>query len=179
MNKQDIDKASSQLAQAIRYFSPMIDALNGADDVLSILANAVQHKEALLREVADIQANTDALKAQAEDSKKAISTHDAAALEAKIAADKVIVDAQVHANEQVSIILASIAEKTQEAIDAFALKQLEMSEATSKMQGEYSAAVADWQAKEQELTDSVAMLETKLDKLKEQAKKFAASFTSE
>ena len=47
------------------------------------------------------------------------------------------------------------------------------------MQGEYSAAVADWQAKEQELTGSVAMLETKLDKLKEQAKKFAASFAAE
>jgi hypothetical protein len=179
MNQNDISKASSQLSQAIRYFAPMIDALNGADEVLAILTNAVLHKERLLREIAEFQANAESLKTQAEDSKKAITQHDAAAVEAKAVADKAIVDAQNSANEQVTSILASVAEKTQGAIEAFALKASEIADATAKMEQEYSASVAGWQAKEQELTASVATLEAKLDKLKEQAKKFAASFAAE
>jgi chromosome segregation ATPase len=179
MNQNEINKASSQLSQAIRYFAPMIDALNGADEVLAILTNAVLHKERLLREIAESQKNADELKAQAEDSKKAITQHDAAAVEAKAAAEKAIADAQASAQTQIESILASVAEQTQKATDAFSAKQAEIAEATAKMEQEYSASVAGWQAKEKDLTASVATLEAKLDKLKEQAKKFAASLAVE
>jgi hypothetical protein len=179
MDKNDINTANSNLNQAINFFSPMVVALNGAEQVFSVLANAVKHKELLTREVDALKKTADDLKAQAEASALAITANDAAAVEAKAVAAQAIADAQQQAATQVKEILDSVATDTKAAKAAFAALQAEIATKIEAAQKTYADEVAAMAVSKQELEASISALETKLDKLKEQAKKFAASLTAE
>lgn len=179
MNKQEIDKASSQLTQAIRYFGPMIDALNHASDVFDALSNAIPHQNALNQNIADLKSQIDALAVQVEEGKTLVSQQDALISQATEDARKKIADATSDADAQVKDILASITTRTQLASNGFSVKQQEMADTLSTAQNNYSSAIAVLQAQEKSLKDSIAALETKLDALKKQAQKFAAVFTAE
>jgi phenylalanyl-tRNA synthetase alpha subunit len=179
MNKQDIDKASATLTQAINFFSPMVVALNGADEVFSILANATAHKASLTREVEALKKSADDLKAQVEASALAITANDAAAEEAKAAALQAIADAQQQAQTQVAEILASVATDTKAAKVAFAALQADIAAKIEANQKRHDSNVVQAQIREAELDASITQLEAKLEKAKAQAKKFADSFTVE
>jgi len=179
MNKSDIDTANSNLNQAINFFSPMVLALNGAEQVFSVLANAVRHKDVLMREVDGLKKAAEDLKAQAEASALAITANDAAAVEAKAVAAQAIADAQQQAATQVKEILDSVATDTKAAKSAFATLQAEIATKIEAAQKTYADEAAAMGVSKKELEASIGALEAKLDKLKEQAKKFAASLTAE
>jgi hypothetical protein len=175
----DVDTANLNLNQAINFFSPMVVALNGAEQVFAALANSARYKEVLTREVADLKKTADDLKAQAEASALAITANDAAAVEAKAVALKAIADAQQEAATQVKEIKASVATDTKAAKAAFAALQADIAAKTEAIQKAYGDEGSALAVSKQELEASVKALELKLDTLKEQAKKFAASFTIE
>jgi chromosome segregation ATPase len=179
MDKNDINNATSNLNQAINFFSPMVVALNGAEQVFSVLANAVKHKELLVREVDALKKSADDLKAQEEASALAITANDAAAVAAKAAALQEIADAQQQAQTQVKEILESVATSTKAAKEAFSTLQADIAAQTEAAQKAYADEIAAMSVSKQEMETTIKTLETKLDKLKEQAKKFAASLTIE
>lgn len=179
MNKQDIDKAAASLTQAINFFSPMVVALNGADEVFSSLANATNHKAVLTKEVEKLKKTVEDLKAQAEAGAAAVTANDAAVIEAKAAAEQSIADARQQAQTQVTDILNTVTANTNSANAAFAKLQSDIATQTENMQKAYADEMAALGISKQELEASIKVLETKLDKLKEQAKKFAASFVVE
>lgn len=175
----DVDTANLNLNQAINFFAPMVVALNGAEQVFAALANSARYKEVLTREVAALKKTADDLKAQAESSELTITANDAAAVEAKTVALKAIADAQQQAVTQVKEILASVATDTKAAKDAFVTLQSEIATKTSAAQKVYADEIAAMSVSKQSLEATISALEVKLDKLKEQAKKFAASLTIE
>lgn len=179
MDINEVNKAAATLAQTVKVLSPIVVALNGADEVFSILKNATRHQELILRENDNLRKTTEDLKAQAEASALAITANDAAAVEAKAAALQAIADAQQQAQTQVKDILASVATSTQSAQAAFAALQADIASKTEAMQKAYTDEYASLSATKQALETEVKTLETKLDNLKEQAKKFAASFAAE
>jgi Asp-tRNA(Asn)/Glu-tRNA(Gln) amidotransferase A subunit family amidase len=186
MNKQDVDKVSSQLNQAIRYFSPFAHALNDAAEVFDALANAIPHKNALDNDVEKLKSQLDLLGAQLQEKRELIQQQDALVALAKEDASKKIADTIANADEQVVAILASIKEKTQEASDGLIAKQTDFAKSLAEMQKDYDAAASEMATKEQalldreqSLTSTITALETKLEGLKKQAQKFAAAFSPE
>ena len=175
MNKQDIDKASAALTGAISYFSPMVVALNQAGDVFSVLSNAIKLKASIEAEVDALKAEVAPLKAEVELSKAAITANDAAAVEAKAQADKDIADAKAQADAEVKSIKATVADRTKKSIADSEARIAQVNAVAQKAKDEYEKDVAVMAAGKASLQAEVTALETKLDKLREQAKKFAAS----
>lgn len=175
MNKQDIDKASSALTGAITYFAPMVTALNQADEVFSVLSNAIKFKTAIEKEVDALKSEIEPLKAEVETSKAAITANDAAAVEAKVKAEKEIADATAQAKESIKLIQASVADRVKKATEDADAKVAEITAATEKTKAEYDSAVAAMESVKNALTADITALETKLASLREKAKKFAAS----
>jgi chromosome segregation ATPase len=175
MNKQDIDKASAALTGAVNYFSPMVVALNQADEVFSVLGNAIKLKDAIEKEVATLQATVEPLKAEVESSKAAIKANDDAAIEAKQQAEKDIVAAKAQADAEVKAIKADVAERTKKAVADSNAKIAEVTVVAQQAKEAYDKEVAVMLANKAALQADVGVLETKLAALREQAKKFAAS----
>jgi hypothetical protein len=175
MNKQDIDKASAALTGAVNYFSPMVVALNQADEVFSVLSNAIKLKDSIEKEVATLKATVEPLKSEVESSKAAIKANDAAAVEAKIQADKDIAEAKAQADAEVKSIKAGVAERTKKAVADSEAKIAEVTVAAQQAKETYDKEVAVMLANKTAVQADVDALETKLATLREQAKKFAAS----
>jgi chromosome segregation ATPase len=175
MNKQDIDKASGQLAQAKGFFGPLLDAFTNADAVFAVLSNATVFKDHLTIEVDALKASSEELKIQIESSKADISSNIESVAQAQKEAAKSIADAKANAAEQVTTILASIETKTKDAAAAFDAKQIELTAAAEELKSNHDSNIVQAQIREAELNSSIVQLEAKLDSLKAQAKKFAAS----
>jgi len=179
MESSEFSVANAQLKQALKFFTPIAKALEDANVVFSVVSNVTDQQEKLLRNVATLEKTADSLKAQAEASALTITANDAAAVEAKAAALQTVVDAQQQAATQVKEILASVATDTKAVKAAFAALQADIAAKTEAMQKAYADEAAALSASKQELETAVKALEIKLDSLKEQAKKFAASFSIE
>lgn len=179
MDINEVNKAAATLANTVKVLSPIVVALNGADEVFSILKNATRHQAVILKEVETLRQTAEDLKAQAEASRADISKYDAEVAEAHAEAKQAIADAQQQAKTQVADILASVAINTKSAQAAFVELQSDIATKTAAMQKSYADESATLSETKQDLEASVKALETKLDKLKEQAKKFAASFAVE
>jgi len=179
MNKQDIDKASGQLQQAIRYFAPMIDAMNHASDVFDSLANAIPLQNALSQNIAELKSQVDSLALQVEEGKNLVDQQDGLVAQAKEEAKSQIASTKSDADKQIADILASIEERTKAASDEFSVQQTEMAETIGSLQKNYASSISALQNKEQALQDAITALEAKLDSLKQQAQKFAAAFAPE
>jgi chromosome segregation ATPase len=175
MNKQDIDKASAALTGAIGYFSPMVVALNQADEVFSVLSNAFKLKAAIEKEVDALKAEVAPLKAEVESSKLAITANDAAAIEAKAQAEKDIAEAKAQAEVEVKSIKATVAERTKKSVADSEAKIVQVNAAAQQAKDAYDKEVAVMLAGKASLQADVNALESKLASLREQAKKFAAS----
>ena len=175
MNKQDIDKASAALHGAVNYFSPMVIALNQAEEVFSVLSNAIKLKVSIENEVDALKAKVAPLKAEIESSKVAITANDAAAVEAKAQAEKDIAEAKVQADAEVKSIKANVAERTKKSIADSEARIAQVNAAAQQVKDAYDKEVAVMAANKSALQSEVTALETKLASLREQAKKFAAS----
>jgi chromosome segregation ATPase len=179
MNKQDIDKASAALTGAINYFSPMVIALNKADEVFAVLSNTIKFKESLDKEVAAAKAVLEATNRDIASSKttaaKEIDANTAAAAAAKAQADKDIADAKAQAEVEVKSIKASVVERTKKAVADSEAKIAQVNAAAKQAQDAYDKEVAVMAAGKASLQADVDALEAKLASLREQAKKFAAS----
>lgn len=147
--------------------------MSGAEQVLSILANAVKHKDVLTQEVEALKKSNDALKGQEAKSKAAITANDASAKEAQALALEKIAKAQQQASDQVAEIMASVQERTQAAISAFEAKQADLAGQIEALNTTHLSNIVQAQIKEAELNKAILQLEEKLDKVKAQAKKFA------
>lgn len=185
MNKQDIDKAASALAGAINYFSPMVIALNQADEVFSSVSNALKLKESLARdvealksEIADYENEAKEYEAAVLKNRELVEQAAAQAAHAKTQAEKDIAAAKLHADEEVKSIKATVVERTKKAVADAEAKVLEAAKATEAAQAAHTAAVAELSAKKADLEVSVAALDKKLAALKEQAQKFAAALVA-
>ena len=175
MNKQDIDKASAALTGAINYFSPMVIALNQADEVFSVLSNAIKFKASIEKEVDALKAEVAPLKAEVEASKAAITANDAAAKEAKVQAEKDIADAKAQADAEVKSIKAAVADRTKKAVADSEAKIAQVNAAATQAEDAYAKEIKLMLAGKAALQAEVDALEAKLASLREQAKKFAAS----
>ena len=175
MNKQDIDKASAALTGAVNYFSPMVVALNQADEVFSVLSNAIKFKDSIEKELDTLQATLKPLKAEVESSKAAIKANNYAATEAKQQADKDIAEVKAQADAEVKAIKADVAERTKKAVADSEAKIAESTVAAQQAKESYDKELASMLANKATLQADVDVLETKLAALREQAKKFAAS----
>ena len=179
MNSSDIHNASVSLNGAVKFFSPMVTALNQAQEVFDVLQNAAKHKDVLVRDVEALKKNAEDLKAQAEASKAAITSNNAAAIEAKNLAAKQVAEAQADAAAQIKEIKTSISAKTKSVVEALAAKEAEFAEKMDTLQKDFDADTASKTAVKVDLEKSISALETKLDGLRAQAKKFAASLAAE
>ena len=175
MNKQDIDKASAALTGAIGYFSPMVVALNQADEVFAVLSNAIKFKASIEKEVDVLKAEVAPLKAEVEASKVAITANNAAVVAAKAQAEKDIAEAKAQADAEVKSIKAGVAERTKKSVADAEAKIAQVSAAAQQAQDAYDKEVAVMSAGKASLQADVNALEAKLASLREQAKKFAAS----
>jgi len=175
MNKQDIDKASSALTGAINYFSPVVVALNQADEIFSVLSNAVKLQEVMERDVAALKSTAATLTKQVEDSKAAIVNNKEIAAQAQTQADKDVADAKAQATAAVAEIKASVADRTKKAIADSEAKIAAATQAAQEAHSAHAETIASLVSTKSELEISVAALDKKLAALKEQAQKFAAS----
>ena len=175
MNKQDIDKASVALTGAKNYFSPILVALNQADEVFSVLSNAIKLKDALEKDVDSLQSVLAGLKDQVSASQVSISANSDLAIKTKAQADKDIADAKAQADAEVKSIKASVAERTKKAVADADARIAEASAAAQQAKTQYENNMALMATAKAALQSEVTALETKLASLREQAKKFAAS----
>lgn len=178
MDKQDIDKASSSLSGAIRFFSPITTALSQADEVFSVLSNAIKLKEALNVEVS-------ALKAEKTNLDKKL---DAKSLEiAKFSSES---EARI---SELNNSVLSAEKMAKDRLEQITLKtEAGMAEASALLESQRAALQSDFSASKQvfelemrgmetkrsELETVIASLETKLDGLKKKAKQFADSLVA-
>lgn len=157
----------------------MVVALNQAQEVFEVLQNATKHKNALVRDVEALKKSAEDYKAKEEASRAAITANDAAAVEARKLADQQIADAQAEAAAQVKEIKASVSARTKNVVEALAAKEAEFAEKMSTLQRDFDADMAGKNSARADLEKTISALETKLDGLRAQAKKFAASLTAE
>jgi chromosome segregation ATPase len=175
MNKQDIDKAFSAFSGAKRTFEPILTALSQADEVLSIMSNAIVLQDSLLTDTAKLKLKSDELTKQVSDLQVEALSGNAAVEQAKNQAAKDIADAKEQAKVQVKTILDAVAAKTKSAQDAFEAKQAELTNKATQLQSEFDASSAALTAQKTDLEAQIATLQKKLDSITAQAKKFADS----
>lgn len=179
MNKQDVDKAASALTGAIGYFAPMVNALNQADEVFSVLSNAIKLKDFITKEVDKLKAEKDSLvnavAASKAASKEAIAENDAAAMKARAMAAQAIADAKEQADAKVKEILDSVVTSTKAAVEESKARQAELAAAVVTAQASFNATTSEMQATKAAMESDIAVLDKKLENLRAQAKKFAAS----
>ena len=175
MNKQDIDKAAASLTGAINYFSPVVIALNQADEVFAVLSNAIKLKASLEKEVDAIKEIIAPLQAQIDAGKAAVKESESAAVDAKVQAAHDIAEAKAQAEAEVKAVKAAVADRTKKSIEDSEAKISAGYVALEQANKLYAHDMAAMEANKAALQSDVDALETKLAKLRDQAKKFAAS----
>lgn len=173
MDKQDIDKARAAVTQTLMIAKPIIEAMQGAETVFSVLANAEKHKAALVAEVAALQQSQqralkelESLGAQVDTAKaEVIAVQDAAQAKVRAMTDEAQnlvtslneqrVAAEATAREQHALLLAGLTRTAGQA------------------QAEHDTYMATLATQRQEAEAATLALEKKLATLRTQAKKFA------
>jgi len=175
MNKQDIDKAASALVGAKNYFAPVVTALNQADEVFSVLSNAIKLKDALEKDVDSLQSVLAGLKDQVSSSQDAIASNVTVLAEAKAQAEKDIADDRAQADAEVESIKTAVADRTKKSLADAEEKISAGYVALEQANALYKKDMATIESNKASLQADVDALESKLATLREQAKKFAAS----
>ena len=179
MSSTDFSGARSALTGALGVAGPILTALQQAEQVFGVLANAEKHSKMLAKEVADHKA--------------ALADHQAAVAKAKeqvVAVLSEIGVAEKQADERITAALASEKEQVAAAKKAAAEAKRKLADETAAAQQAANSAVAlardasekvlgELAAKEAALNTSIATLEKKLDTLRTNAQKFAAALTAE
>ena len=175
MEKTEIDAARAQAGQVVAVLTPLLQALQSANEVLSVASNAEKLRGALTGDVADLknQAITlkeavDALTLRKQELANDVQVAEANARErARIAAqalEETVKEAEAAAQARAAAAAAAAAETEV----GFAKKMNEAQDATD-------AAVAALFTRQQQATDAAAAAEKRLAAIQEQAQKFAAA----
>ena len=175
MDKQDIDKASVALTGALAYFSPISRALGQAEEVFSVLSNAIKHKIALEADVANAQAALVETLARVETAKdqRTEAINDLAQVRAETAAD--IAQAKAEAKEAVKQIKVSADAAIQAHKGRQQQSETESAAAIAEARQASEIVLKDLNAQKDELQAEVAVLEEKLVDVRAQLKRFADS----
>lgn len=176
MDKQDIDKARAAATNALMIAKPIIEAMQGAETVFSVLANAEKHKAALVAEVATLQQNQQRALQELESLGAQV-----VAAKAEVAAVQDAAQAKVRAmTEEAQSIVTSLNEQRvaaeATAREQHALLLAGLTSTAAQAQTEHDAYMGGLTAKRREAEDATAAIEKKLATLRAQAKKFADAF---
>jgi chromosome segregation ATPase len=175
MDKQDIDKASVALTGALAYFSPISRALGQAEEVFSVLSNAIKHKIALETDVASAKATLADTLARIETAKeqRTSAINDLAQVRAQVAAD--LAQVKTEASEAIEQVKASAAA----AIEANKTRQqqseTESAAAIAEARQASEIVMNELATQKDELQAEVAALEERLVDVRAQLKRFADS----
>ena len=173
----DFSKARSGLAGAMDVLGPMLNAMQQADAVFGVLANAEKHKKLLETEVADYKAELDKTKDAVAKQQKKLKDVTAEIAVAETDAD-VRIKAAMDAEKQQTAAAKAAAEAERAKYAKTAAEALQDSNSTiAKAQAASAAVVIELAAKEEAMNTSIAALEKKLESLRASAQKFAASLT--
>ena len=177
MSTTDFSNARGALAGALNVAGPILAALQQADTVFGVLANAEKHKKMLEAEVADYRAELDKTKDAVAKSQKKLKDVTAEIGIAESDADTRI-KAAMAAEKQQTADLKAAAEAQRAGYAKTAADALQASQDTiAKAQAASAAVVVELAEKEAVLNNSIAALEKKLDSLRASAQKFAAALT--
>lgn len=179
MSTNDFSQARGALANTIGVLGPVLTALQHADTVFGVLANAEKHKKVLEAEVADY-------KSELEKTKKAVAMQQQKLkdISAEIPAAEADADAKIKAVlDEEKVQIAAAKSQAAEAKAVFAKQAAEaQKESADKIAAAKKASdevVAELSAKEAGLNISITALEKKLDALRANAQKFAAALTAD
>jgi chaperonin cofactor prefoldin len=175
----DFSQARSALAGALATAGPILVALQQADTVFGVLANAEKHKRALETEVADYKAELGMSKDAVAKAQKKLKD-----VTAEIAVAEADADARIKAvleDEKVQVAAAKAGADTAKTEFSKAVSDAQAASSAAIVAAQKASAdvVAELNAKEAGLNTSIAALEKKLDSLKASAAKFAAALTAE
>ena len=177
MDKSEIDAARAQAGQIVVILKPLIDAMNGAGAVLSILSNAKKHKTALESEVDTLVASRDKLQEEVDALKSQMAEAQAAAAKADADARAQARDAAANAARAVAAAEAAAQERIAAAAAKAQEKEQAFTDAVMVSQQDHDKKMADMFSQQQEASESVDAYEARLAELREKAKIFAASLT--
>lgn len=179
MSNTDFSGARAALVGALNVAGPILAALQQADTVFGVLANAEKHSKALAAEVADYKAELDKVRTalgKQQDKLKAVNAEvgyaekDAdARIEAALQAEKA----------QLAAAKLAVAQDISALNTARAKAQADSDAAIVAAQAAHTAAVAEFAASEQRWAADIVALEKKLSALRANAAKFAAALTAE
>lgn len=175
MEKANIDAARSQAAQIAAVLTPLLTALQSAGEVLSVASNAEKHRTALLTEVENLQATEaslrinvanlttarDALQAQVNKSEQ----------QAKQAAQAAEVEAAARAKAAEEAAQARAVAAAQDAAE----KEAAFTQHILDVQRDTDAEVASLFTRKQDAEDAALAAEARLQAVRDQAAKMAAS----
>jgi chromosome segregation ATPase len=179
MSTNDFSQARGALANTISVIGPVLTALQQADTVFGVLANAEKHKKVLEAEVADYKAELEKTKDALTKSQKKLKD-----ISAEIPVAEADADAKIKAVlEDEKVQIAAAKAQAAEAKAVFAVQssaaQKESADKIAAAKQASDAVVAELSAKEAGLNASITALEKKLDSLRASAQKFAAALTGE
>ena len=178
MSNTDFSGARSALVGALSVAGPILTALQQADQVFGVLANAEKHKRVLEAEVADYKAELEKTKGavtKLQEKLKAVTAEISVAekeadarIEAALAAEKVQVQEAKVATAQAIATMTATRDKV----------QTEAATAMAASQAAHTEAMAAFNAKEASISVNITALEKKLEALRANAAKFAAALTA-
>jgi translation initiation factor IF-2 len=175
MDKASIDAARAQAGQAVIILTPILQALQSANEVLSLASNVEKSRAIMAGELKDLEnqaitlhESIAALQVQKADLQAEVAK---AELEAKALAKAATQAAQekVKAAEAAATARAAAAEK------AAAEKEAAFTQHIQDVQRNTDAEVAALFTRQQTAAEAAEAAEAKLAKVREQAQKFAAS----
>jgi len=175
----DYSQARSALSNTLNVLGPVLTALQQADTVFGVLANAEKHKRVLETEVADYKEELAKTKDAVAKQQKKLKDVTAEIGVAEADADEKIKATLADEKAQIAAAKAQTAEAKQQYAKQAAEAQATSSATIAAAQKASADAVAELSTKEAGLNASIAALEKKLDTLKASAAKFAAALTAE
>ena len=171
--------ARSGLSNALNVIGPMLTAMQQADAVFGVLANAEKHKRVLETEVADWKAELEKSKAAVAKAQQKLKDVTAEIGIAESDAD-VRIRAALEAEQKQTAAAKEAAVTDRAKYAKMAADALQDSNSNiAKAQAASAAVVIELAAKESDLSSSIAALEKKLATMRASAQKFAAALTGE
>ena len=175
MDKASIDAARAQAGQAVVILTPILQALQSANEVLSLASNVEKSRAIMAGELKDLEnqaitlhESIAALQVQKADLQAEVAK---AELEAKALAKAAAQAAQ----EKVKAAEAAAAARTAAAEKAAAEKEAAFTQHIQDVQRNTDAEVAALFTRQQTAAEAAEAAEAKLAKVREQAQKFSAA----
>lgn len=179
MSDTDFSAARSALVGALNVAGPILTALQQAETVFGVLANAEKHKRMLESEVSDYKVELEKTKTAVSKQQEKLKAVTAEIGIAEKDADTRIEAALQAEKAQLAAAKLSVAQDISALNTARAKAQAEADAAIVAAQAAMATITSDLAAKEAALQSDITALEKKLAALRANAAKFAAALTAE